>query len=381
MNSMTTPVSPTEPVDEDLVDQAVPGHGIPSQDTNPAAQVLLTPEESERETRSVLMGGGLVAGATTGAVIGVMVAGPVGVVVGATIGAVAGALGSAAAGAAGTSADAGGTTTSAAGSVRLHIEDSGGGGRPVVLIHGWPLSGQAWELQVSALRAEGYRVVAYDRRGFGRSDKPESGYSYDTLSDDLQRVMDQCGLQDVTLVGFSMGGGEVARYIGRLGESRLHSVVFAAAVPPYLMKTADNPDGPLTPEKAQQQRQALELDRHAFFDRFTTHFFSAHDALLVNEAQRRDAMALCDQAAQHAALACMDSFGTTDFREDLKRVTVPTLVIHGDADAIVPFEGSGQRTHRAIPHSGLVTVGGAPHGLNVSHAQAFNSALLKFLQV
>ena len=379
MNSLSTPVTPTVPVDEDLVDQAVPGHGIPSQDTDPAAQVLLTPEESERETRSVLMGGGLVAGATTGAVIGVMVAGPVGVVVGATIGAVAGALGSSAAGAAAMSDAAGGTHTSATEGVRLHIEDSGGGGRPVVLIHGWPLSAQAWEPQMSALQAGGYRVVAYDRRGFGRSDKPESGYSYDTLAEDLQRVIDQCGLQDVTLVGFSMGGGEVARYIGRLGESRLHSVVFAAAVPPYLMKTADNPDGPLTPEKAQQQRQALELDRHAFFDQFTTHFFSAHDSLLVTEAQRRDAMALCDQAAQHAALACMDSFGTTDFREDLKRVTVPTLVIHGDADAIVPFEGSGQRTHRAIPHSELVMVSGAPHGLNVTHAQAFNSALLKFL--
>ena len=143
-------------------------------------------------------------------------------------------------------------TTAPADSVRLHIDDSGGGGRPVVLIHGWPLSAQAWEPQVSVLHAAGYRVVAYDRRGFGRSDKPESGYSYDTLADDLQRVMDQCELQDVTLVGFSMGGGEVARYIARHGESRLHSVVFAAAVPPYLMKTADNPDGPLTPEKAQR---------------------------------------------------------------------------------------------------------------------------------
>ena len=157
-----------------------------------------------------------------------------------------------------------GPTAVPADSVRLHIEDSGGSGRPVVLIHGWPLSAQAWEPQVSVLRAAGYRVVAYDRRGFGRSDKPESGYGYDTLADDLQRVMDQCDLQDVTLVGFSMGGGEVARYIARHGESRLHSVVFAAAVPPYLMKSADNPDGPLTPEKAQQKKQALEQDRSAY---------------------------------------------------------------------------------------------------------------------
>lgn len=230
------------------------------------------------------------------------------------------------------------------------------------------------------LRSAGYRVVAYDRRGFGRSDKPESDYSHDTLADDLQRVLDQCGLRDVTLVGFSMGGGEVARYIARHGESRLHSVVFAAAVPPYLMKSADNPDGPLTPEKAQQTEKALEADRTSFFDMFTKNFFSADGALQVTEAQRSEALALCHQSAQHAALACMASFGTTDFREDLKKVTVPTLVIHGDADAIVPFEGSGQRTHSAVPHSQLVKVSGAPHGLNVSHAQAFNDALLLFLR-
>jgi pimeloyl-ACP methyl ester carboxylesterase len=302
-------------------------------------------------------------------------------VVGGALGAVAGALGGAAAGATVSPQESGRVDTASADSVRLHIDDSGGSGRPVVLIHGWPLSAQAWEPQLSVLRAAGFRVVAYDRRGFGRSDKPESGYSYDALADDLQRVMDQCGLQDVTLVGFSMGGGEVARYIGRWGEPRLHSVVFAAAVPPYLMKTADNPDGPLTPEKAQEKKQALEQDRSAFFDHFTKDFFSANGKLQVTESQRGEAIALCLQSAQHAALACMNSFSTTDFRNDLKKVTVPTLVIHGDADAIVPFENSGQRTHRAVLHSKLVTVNGAPHGLNVSHAQAFNDALLSFLRV
>ncbi|MBY0465480.1 MAG: alpha/beta hydrolase [Burkholderiales bacterium] len=261
----------------------------------------------------------------------------------------------------------------------IHIEDSGGTGRPVVLIHGRPLSAQAWVPQVSALRAAGYRVVAYDRRGFGHSDNPASGYSYDTLADDLQHVMDLHNLQDVTLVGFSMGGGEVARYIARHGESRLRSVVFAAAVTPYLMKTADNPTGPLTFESAQQNKQALGQDRHAFFEQFTTHFFSANGVLQVTEAQRSEATALCHQSAQLAALASMDAFSTTDFRDDLRKVTVPTLVIHGDADAIVPLEGSGLRTHRAVPHSKLVTVSGAPHGLNVSHAQAFNDALLPFL--
>ena len=192
--------------------------------------------------------------------------------------------------------------------------------------------------------------------------------------------MDQCGLRDVTLVGFSMGGGEVARYIARHGESRLHSVVFAAAVPPYLMKTSDNPEGPLTPEKAQAMKQALELDRSSFFDQFTRDFFSAEGELKVTASQRGDAIALCHQSAQHAALACMDSFGTTDFRDDLTQVKIPALVIHGDADAIVPIDGSGRRTRRAVPHSKLVIVEGAPHGLNVSHAQAFNDALLSFLR-
>lgn len=370
----------TAQADQDLAEQALPGHGIPSQDPNPAAQTMLEPQEAEREANSALMGGGMVAGIATGAVVGVAMAGPVGAAVGATLGAVAGALGGAAAGASANPEDVSLTKAAPVDAVRLHIEDSGGGGRPLLLIHGWPLSAQAWEAQVSALQTAGYRVVAYDRRGFGRSDKPASGYSYDGLADDLQRVMDQCGLQDVTLVGFSMGGGEVARYVGRCGESRLHSVVFAAAVPPYLMKTADNPEGPLTPEKAHEKRTALEQDRNGYFEQFTRNFFSANGALQVTEAQRKEAIALCHQSAQHAALACMDAFSTTDFRADLKKVTVPTLVIHGDADAIVPIEGSGLRTHRAVPHSQMVKVGGAPHGLNVSHPQVFNDALLSFLR-
>jgi pimeloyl-ACP methyl ester carboxylesterase len=381
MNAVTIAPPNTPPIDEDMTEQARPGHGIPSQDTDPAAQLALEPEEAERETQSVLAGGGLVAGAATGAAIGGIAAGPVGVVVGVALGAVAGALGGVAAAATADPEDAANAATAPADAVRLHIEDSGGSGRPVVLIHGWPLSAQAWEPQVSVLEAAGFRVVAYDRRGFGRSDKPESAYDYDVLADDLQRVLKERGLKDVTLVGFSMGGGEVARYIARHGESRLHSVVFAAAVPPYLMQTAGNPDGPLKPEKAQATRAALAQDRTAFFDQFTTNFFSAHGVLQVTEAQRGAAIAMCQQSAPQAALACMDAFDTTDFREDLTQVTVPTLVIHGDADAIVPIEGSGLRTHRAVPHSQLVRVSGAPHGFNLSHAQAFNDALLSFLRV
>lgn len=373
--------SSTAPADEDLVRQARPGHGVPSQDSSPAAQFPLEPQDAEREADSALMGGGLVAGAATGAAVGVMVAGPVGVLIGATLGAAVGAVGGAAVGAAANKPESSGAKEDAAGGVCLHIEDSGGSGRPVVLIHGWPLSARAWALQVPVLQAAGYRVVAYDRRGFGRSDKPESGYGYDVLADDLQRVMDQCDLQDATLVGFSMGGGEVARYIARHGESRLRSVVFAAAVPPYLMKSAGNPDGPLTPEKAHQKRQSLEQDRPAFFDQFTRDFFSAHGVMQVTESERGDAIDMCQQSAPYAALACMDAFSATDFRDDLGKVTVPTLVIHGDADAVVPIESSGLRTHRAVPHSHLVRLKDAPHGLNVSHAQAFNEALLAFLRV
>ncbi|MBB1074039.1 alpha/beta hydrolase [Rhodoferax sp. 4810] len=341
---------------------------------------MLEPDDAKREANSALTGGGALAGVATGAAIGVAVAGPAGVLVGAAIGAVAGALGGAAAGTMVNSDEPANAGAAPADTVHLHIEDTGGGGRPVVLIHGWPLSAQAWAPQVSVLQAAGFRVVAYDRRGFGRSDKPASGYSYDVLADDLQAVMELCGLDDVTLVGFSMGGGEVARYVARHGESRLRSVVFAAAVPPYLMKTSDNPDGPLTQEKAQQKKLALEQDRSAYFEQFTKDFFSANGVLQVTESQRGDAITLCQQSAQHAALACMDSFATTDFREDLKKLTVPTLVIHGDADAVVPIDSSGQRTHRAVTHSQMVIVSGAPHGLNVSHAQAFNDALLSFLK-
>ena len=264
--------------------------------------------------------------------------------------------------------------------VGVHVDDSGGDGRPVVLIHGWPLSKDSWELQVPALREAGYRVVAYDRRGFGQSDKPGGGYDYDTLTDDLEGLLAELDLHDVTLVGFSMGGGEVARYVTKYGQDRLHSVVFAAAVPPFMLQTDDNPDGPLTKDHAAKMTADLTDDREAFFDQFTTQFFSVDGELKVTEAQRHEAIALCLQSDQKAALGCMASFGTEDFRGDLPNVTVPTLVIHGDGDGVVPFEGSGARTHAAIPHSELVMLSGAPHGCNVSHPDEFNDALIAFLK-
>lgn len=177
-----------------------------------------------------------------------------------------------------------------------------------------------------------------------------------------------------------MGGGEVARYIARRGESRLRSVIFAAAVTPYLAKTADNPDGPLDSATAEKMEANLRADPPSFYDHFTWQFFSADEQLMVTEPQRQQALALCLQADTHAALACMKSWATTDFRADLARITVPTLVIHGDADDIVPFEGSGRRTHEAIPGSALHDIAGGPHGINVSHAAEFNAVVLDFLQ-
>lgn len=265
-------------------------------------------------------------------------------------------------------------------SVKLHIEATGpDAGRPVILIHGWPLSGKAWAHQVPALAEAGFRVITYDRRGFGQSEKPASGFDYDTLAQDLADLMESHDLRDASLVGFSMGGGEVARYIANHGESRLRSVVFASAVPPFLMKSDDNPEGPLTEDAAQEMEDGLRADRNAFFDQFTRDFFSAGGALKVSEDERQKAIALCKQSDQAAALGCMEAFGTTDFREDLKKVSLPTLVLHGDSDGIVPFEGSGARTKAAIHGSQLALIEGGPHGVNVSHAEAFNAALIGFL--
>lgn len=263
--------------------------------------------------------------------------------------------------------------------VNLHVEDTGGSGRPVVLIHGWPLSGKAFSAQVPALQDEGFRVITYDRRGFGHSDKPMVGYTYDTLTEDLHMLLEGLDLNDVTLVGFSMGGGEVARYFSLYGEERLRSVVFASAVPPFMMQGEDNPDGPLTKEAAAKMTADLTKDEDEFYDGFTREFFSVEGELKVSEEQRQDAVALCKQADKKAALACMEAFGGTDFRDDLLKVTVPALVLHGDGDATVPFAGSGQRIHAALPGSDLHVIAGAPHGCNVSHPEEWNEALIGFL--
>lgn len=263
--------------------------------------------------------------------------------------------------------------------VSLHFTDTGGTVRPVVLIHGWPLSGKAWADQEGALTDAEYRVIAYDRRGFGDSDKPAGGYEYDTFAADLAGLLEGLDLTDVTLVGFSMGGGEVARYLANHGSDRVRSAVLAAAVPPYLLQTPDNPDGGMGESDVEGMKQAARSDRASFLDGFTTNFFSAGGELKVTEDQRQQALALQEAATDEALIACIDAFGRTDFRDDLAKIDVPTLILHGDSDAIVPVEVSGNRSAEAIPNSRLEVVEGAPHGLNVSHREEFNRVLLDFL--
>ncbi len=272
------------------------------------------------------------------------------------------------------------TVTSQDSQISLEVADSGGSGRPVVLIHGWPMSHESWSQQVPALERAGYRVVAYDRRGFGNSDKPASGYDYDTLADDLAGVLADLDLQDVTLVGFSMGGGEVARYVARHGGDRVRSIVLAAAVPPFLLSTDDNPRGPLDRDAVEGMKQGVREDGEDFYAEFTTNFFTAGEELKVNDEQLADARRLCAQADETAALECIEAFAATDFRDDLTHVSVPTLVLHGSADAIVPFESSGMRTAEAIDGARVHVLDQGPHGINVSHAAEFNLALLSFLE-
>lgn len=262
--------------------------------------------------------------------------------------------------------------------VELHYDDIGKGA-PVVLIHGWPLSGRSWENQVSALIEAGYRVITYDRRGFGYSSQPWDGYDYDTFADDLKALLDHLDVKKATLVGFSMGGGEVVRYLSKYGSERISKAVLAAAVPPYLYKSSDNPEGGLDDAAIASFEKGVKTDRLAFLDNFTKGFFSAGSDLKVSEPMRLYARDIAAFASPKGTLDCIGAFAKTDFRDDLKKVKVPTLVIHGDSDGIVPFEVSGKRSAAAIPGCELVVIKGGPHGFNVTHADEFNKALLAFL--
>ncbi|KAF5087456.1 alpha/beta fold hydrolase [Methanoculleus horonobensis] len=264
------------------------------------------------------------------------------------------------------------------GTIDLYYEDHGAG-RPVVLIHGWPLSSKSWEKQVPALLDAGYRVVAYDRRGFGNSAKPTFGYDYDTLAEDLHRIVTELDLVDATLVGFSMGGGEVARYLGTYGSERVERAVFISAIPPFLLKTDDNPEG-VEGSVFDGIMESIAADRPAFLAGFLSEFYNV-DILggdLISDEAVRLSWNVAAAASPVGTLDCVPAW-LTDFRDDLKSIDVPVLVIHGDTDRIVPFAASGKRTGEMAKESRLVVVEGGPHGIIWTHAERVNRALLDFL--
>jgi pimeloyl-ACP methyl ester carboxylesterase len=263
-------------------------------------------------------------------------------------------------------------------SIDLYYEDHGAG-KPVVFIHGWPLSGAFWEKQVVALVAGGHRVITYDRRGFGQSSKPTVGYDYDTLAEDLHKLLVKLDLRDVTLVGYSMGGGEVAHYLGTRGTERVRKAVFIAAIPPFLLKTPDNPTG-IEASAFEGIMQAIAADRPAFLTGFMSNFYN-FDVLggkRVSEEVLRHSWNVAASASLKGTIDCVKAW-FTDFRKDLARIDIPTLVLHGGADRIVPFNISGALTHKLVRGSKLVLLEDAPHGLNWTHAEEVNRALLNFL--
>jgi pimeloyl-ACP methyl ester carboxylesterase len=262
--------------------------------------------------------------------------------------------------------------------INIFYEDWGQGA-PVVLIHGWPLDHTMWEHQAVALAKAGKRVIAYDRRGFGRSSRPWGGYDYDTLASDLNALLTELNLTGVTLVGFSMGGGEIARYIGNYGQERLARVAFVSAVTPYMLQTNDNPDG--VPQKVfDQMHEGIVKDRFAFLEGFAKDFYG--QSLIshpVSQAVLNWNQTVTTLAAPNATDDCLTSFSGTDFRDDLKKVTVPTLVIHGDKDQTVPFPVSGERTAKMISGAELKVYEGAPHGLFFTEKDKLTADLLAFI--
>ncbi|MGG7605214.1 alpha/beta fold hydrolase [Massilia sp. BKSP1R2A-1] len=254
-----------------------------------------------------------------------------------------------------------------------------GQGQPVVLIHGWPLSHRMWESQITALAESGYRVIAYDRRGFGQSGRPTGGYDYDTFAQDLNALMTELDLEDAALAGFSMGGGEVARYIGRFGSGRVSKAMLLGAVPPYLLKTGDNPEG-VDKSVFDGMLDGVRKDRIGFLGSFFPGFYNLDPDAKESQELLAFSKWIAWEASPLATQQCIVAFGTTDFRADLAKFDVPTLVAHGDADKIVPLGVSGQRSHEMIAGSRLEVIEGAPHGFAATHAEQLNALMLDFLK-
>jgi len=264
------------------------------------------------------------------------------------------------------------------GDIELYYEDHGSG-QAVVLIHGYPLSGASWEKQVPVLLDAGYRVITYDRRGFGKSSQPTTGYNYDTFAEDLHNLLAKLKLRDFTLVGFSMGGGEVARHIGKYGSKGVSKAVIISGVPPYLLKAADNPEGVEASVFAGIEK-AVVADRYAFFTSFFQNFYNT-DLLLGKRVSKETVQAswnIAVGASATASLACVPTWHE-DFRQDLARIDVPTLVIQGEADRILPITASGLRTAKLIKGARLMVVKDGPHCITWTHAEEVNAELLSFL--
>jgi pimeloyl-ACP methyl ester carboxylesterase len=262
--------------------------------------------------------------------------------------------------------------------VKIYYEEYGKG-KNVVFIHGWPLSGSMWEYQLTQLPQQGLRCIAYDRRGFGKSDRPADGYDYNTLAGDLKVLLDELDLNDVTLVGFSMGGGEIAKYFSLYGGERVSKVVLISAVVPYMLKTADNTEG-VPQEVFDGMTKGMIDDRPTFFEGFNKDFFGV--SLIshpVTSAFLTNSLIACMDANIIATLQCAKSFSSTDFRADVLKINVPTLIIHGDADKTVPFKATGDESARLISGSKLIVYEGAPHGLWFTEKEKLNQDLIDFI--
>ena len=262
--------------------------------------------------------------------------------------------------------------------IDLYYEDHGSG-QPVVLIHGYPLSGASWEKQVPVLLNAGHRVITYDRRGFGKSSQPTTGYNYDTFAEDLHKLITHLELREFALVGFSMGGGEVARYLGKYGSNGVSKAVIISGVPPFLLKTADNPEG-VDASVFEGIEKAVVADRYAFFTDFFKNFYNT-DLLLgkrVSEQAVQASWNVASGASATASLACVPTWHE-DFRKDVNKIDVSTLVIHGDADRILPINASGLRTAKLIKGARLVVVKDGPHCVTWTHAEEVNAELVNFL--
>jgi non-heme chloroperoxidase len=255
-----------------------------------------------------------------------------------------------------------------------------GAGQPVMFSHGWPLNADVWDRQAELVASSGYRAIAHDRRGFGRSDQHRDGYTMDRFADDLAELIEQLNLTDIVLVGHSMGGGEITRYLGRRGTSRVAKAVLLSAVPPLMLKTPDNPEG-TSIEVFDAIREDLVADRAKFYRDLAAPFYGANrDGSTVSEGQLNSFWLWGMQAGLHAVLDCVKAFSETDFTADLKRIDVPTLIVHGDDDQIVPIKASSLRTATLVKDATLKVHKGAPHGLTGAHERDFNDELLTFLK-